>query len=200
MSDSVTRRRIRDHIEKTLGPITKEWEHRADGSQLPFAIAQVDDQPMSGAVSYVTMGLSDWELRFPSGTPARQELVIACHRKHAVENVQGLLAGLAVERSQSRRALARGEVEGPAGPLLPTTELQALYASLPVYFTESFSKDASTTPPTHFMWLVPISVEEASFVSRQGWNAFEDLLVKQDPDLLDLTRHKVRVPPIQLVK
>lgn len=200
MTITVGRERVRKHIQQTLGPILKEWEERVDGSLVPFAIAQLDEQPASHASCFVTMGLSDAELRFPSGKPTRQELVFACHRAHASKNVQGLLAAVALERTESGRAFARGDVEGPAGFLFPTTSLQALYASLPSYFPDPFSKDTRTTPSTHFMWMIPITAAEASFVAREGWSAFEDELVKQDPDLLDLNRKEIKFPALRLTK
>jgi suppressor of fused protein SUFU len=200
MSASVTRKRVREHIRKTLGPISREWEERADGSALPFAIAQVDEQPASRAVTFVTMGLSESDLRFPSGKPTRQELLFSCYGADVEKNIQGLLAGLAMERVSKQRAFARGDVEGPAGPLFPSTRFEALYASLPAYFSDTFANNSATVPPTHFMWLVPITPGEAEFVNREGWSAFEDLLVKQDPDLLDLRRAEIKLPPVRLAK
>src|SRR6266404_2172370 len=200
MTISVGRERVRKHIQQTLGPILKEWEERADGSVLPFAIAQLDEHPASDAACFVTMGLSDAEMRFPSGNLTRQVLVFACHRAHALKNVQGLLAAVALERTQSGRAYARGDVEGPAGFLFPSTNLQALYASLPSYFPDAFAKDTHTSPSTHFMWMIPITASEASFVAREGWSAFEDELVKQDPDLLDLNRTEINFPATRLTK
>ena len=198
MTKSVGRERVRKHIQQTLGPILKEWEERTDGSSLPFAVAQLDEQPASDATCFVTMGLSDAELRFPSGTPTRQELVFACHPAHMLENVQGLLAAVALERMKSGRAFARGDVEGPAGFLFPSTNLQALYASLPAYFPDAFAKGRRTSPSTHFMWMIPITAGEASFVSREGWSAFEDELVKQDPDLLELNRTEIKFPALRV--
>lgn len=198
MTKSVGRERVRKHIQQTLGPILKEWEERIDGSPLPFAIAQLNEQPASDATCFVTMGLSDAELRFPRGTPTRQELVFACHPAHMLENVQGLLAAVALERMKSGRAFARGDVEGPAGFLFPSTNLQALYASLPSYFSDAFAKDTHTSPPTHFMWMIPITAGEASFVARVGWGVFEDELVRQDPDLLDLNRPEIKFSTLRL--
>jgi hypothetical protein len=200
MTISVGRERVRKHIQQTLGPILNEWQERLDGSLLPFAIAQLDEQPASHASCFVTMGLSEAELRFPSGNPTRQELVFACERAHASKNVQGLLAAVALERTESGRAFARGDVEGPAGILFPSTNLQALYASLPSYFPDAFARDTTTSPSTHFMWMIPITAAEASFISREGWNAFEDELVKQDPDLLDLNRAEIKFPALRLTK
>jgi hypothetical protein len=200
MTISAGRERVRKHIRQTLGPILKEWEERVDGLLLPFAIAQLDAQPASHANCFVTMGLSDAELQFPSGNPMRQELVFACHRAQASRNVQGLLAAVALERTESGCAFARGDVEGPAGFMFPSTNLQALYASLPSYFPDGFSKDTHTSPSTHFMWMIPITAAEASFVARGGWSAFEDELVKQDPDLLDLNRTEIKFPALRLTK
>lgn len=191
---SITRSRIRNHIRKTLGPISREWNERTDGSALPFAIAQINDQPVLDAITLVTIGLSEWELCFPSGAPTRQELLFSCYSSFLDANVQGLLGAVALACVDEGRALARGAVEGPAGPLLPSTRLEALYASLPAYFSDRFATNNTTAPPSHFMWIVPITAGEAEFATHEGWSRFEDLLVRQNPDLLDLNRQQLVLP------
>jgi hypothetical protein len=194
----MTRVRIRDHIRNTLGPITREWEEENDGARLPFSIVEVAGQPTTHAVTFATVGLSDAALHFPSGKLARQELVFACHDSSRHENIHGLLGVVALDRTKDGNALARGEVKGPAGLLPGATRLEALYASLPAYFPDSFALARSTEPATHFLWLIPITVGEAEFVRREGWSRFEDLIVQQDPDLLDLERSEIELPRLHL--
>jgi hypothetical protein len=111
------------------------------------------------------------------------------------QKVSGLLATVALDSATTGRAIARGEVEGPAGPLFDGSRLEALYASLPAYFPDAFAVCEQSEPPTHFLWMIPITRTEAAFVKSHGWSRFEDLLVKFDPDLLDLNRGEIELPP-----
>lgn len=195
---SLTRSRVRDHITSTLGPISKEWEESTEGTLLPFSIVRIDGCPMPGAFSLVTVGLSERELVFPSGASARQELLLSCYDRYAPLNVQGLIGLVALECAGRNQALARGEVLGPSGPVLDKLRMEALYASLPAYAPDAFATCSATSPRTHFMWLVPITRVEAELVTRKGWKSFEELVVKQDPDLLDLERPEMAIPALWL--
>jgi hypothetical protein len=58
-----------------------------------------------------------------------------------------------------------------------------------VYFDDDFlSVVLENGVETAVVWLVPIGASEASFVRERGWDAFEEELARQDPDLLDLNR------------
>ncbi|MEY4576644.1 MAG: hypothetical protein RL701_1347 [Pseudomonadota bacterium] len=69
--------------------------------------------------------------------------------------------------------------------------VSALYASLPVVFPEGVDTLQDTTPPTVFVWLVPLPAAEAACVESSGWNELEDLWEATDPDLFDLYRRSV---------
>ena len=40
-------------------------------------------------------------------------------------------------------------------------------------------------------WMIPITRAEAEFAATEGWESFEDVLARSDPDLLDM--HRVSV-------
>jgi hypothetical protein len=188
------RDRVRTHVEKYLGPIGREWAELESGQSLPFSVVEVKGSPVVRTTSLVTVGFSDAILRFPSGRPTRQELVLAYDNVFAQENTQGLIARVGLDRIESGRAVARGETIGPNGRLFPSSRLEALYGALPVYFPEHFGVSRETDPPTNFLWLVPVGPNEVRFVRECGWEAFEDLMVKTDPDLLDMDRREIDLP------
>ncbi|MEV7404891.1 suppressor of fused domain protein [Streptomyces sp. NPDC091267] len=65
----------------------------------------------------------------------------------------------------------------------------ALYAALPVYFDDDFfSVTIENGSDVAIVWLVPITSAEADFVRVKGWQAFEQALAAQDPDLVDIDR------------
>ncbi|MEV4148370.1 suppressor of fused domain protein [Amycolatopsis sp. NPDC049691] len=106
----------------------------------------------------------------------------------------GLLGQVAEELLASHEALLRGDVVGPRGPLVPGSEMQALYAAIPVYQDDDFAAvDLADGTRAAIVWLVPISAGEAAYVASHGWKAFEDELVRHDPDLLDLGRAELPV-------
>ena len=76
-----------------------------------------------------------------------------------------MLQQIADEFIQTGCAPLRGQVFGPRGPLIPGSELAALYAAIPVYFPDDFAAHQSAEWTTVFVWLVPISASEAKCVS-----------------------------------
>ncbi|WP_067856012.1 suppressor of fused domain protein [Aeromicrobium erythreum] len=94
---------------------------------------------------------------------------------------------------ESERALLRGDVVGPAGPITEGSRLTSFYVTSPVYFTDEFATYAGPAGEVVVAWLVPVSDAEAGLVARAGWEAFENEFVLGDPDLVDFHR-----PPMQV--
>lgn len=106
-------------------------------------------------------------------------------------NAAGLLFQVASELIASGRGLLRGQVIGPRGPLFDSSPTTALYAAPPVYLPDGFAECDTGTTTIVMTWLVPITDAEARYVRDRGWSAFEDVLVAEDPDLVDLSRSPV---------
>ena len=109
----------------------------------------------------------------------------------APDRVVSLLHQVGTMALGSRRALLRGDVIGPAGALVPESELTALYVTMPVYFPTEFGTYTAPDGDVVIAWLVPITTREADFISDQGWDRFEDQLAEQDPDLIDFQRSAI---------
>jgi hypothetical protein len=176
-----------EHYERHLGELDGAWSETAAGEQLPAKVLRFRDAPMKGLTTFGTLGLSEAELSLPNGRAVRQELLMSCHEPQQ-ENVAGVLPAVASDLLADRRAVARGAVLGPAGPLFDETPLTALYCSVPVFFDDDFKVSNATEPPTVFVLLVPIADDEAQFVASNGWAPFERHLESTDPDLFDLSR------------
>lgn len=176
------------HVELHLGPIEGGWSKYTNGTVAPFTIVRFRDQPHPGVSTYLTLGLSNHVISLASGRPVRQELLLSADRRFDSWNIPGLLGTVGREVLTRHQGLLRGEVLGPAGPLLPGSSLEALYCASPVHFPDSFAVCGSTSPPTVFVWLIPIASEEAEAVRSHGWSHFEDVLVTKKPDLFDLER------------
>jgi hypothetical protein len=183
---------LSEHLEKHLGSIAGGWSETRAGSELDFQIVLLQNAPMKTACTLTTLGLSGALLDQGDGSFIRQELLFACYEKFRFCDPQNLIAGVASQVLQSRHALHRGRVLGPLGPLFDSSpRLQALYCAVPVYFPRPFHTYAETSPVTIFVWLLPITTDEATYVETRGWSTFETELSKRDPDLLDLNRRSI---------
>lgn len=69
--------------------------------------------------------------------------------------------------------------------------MTALYPAVPVYLPDDFAECSESNRTIVLTWMVPITDEEAEYVSAHGWESFEDALVAEDPDLTVVDR-----PPI----
>lgn len=174
------------HLERHLGRLERGWGESADGRQLPVQVVQFANPTGGVPLSYATLGLSEHVLRMPSGE-VRHEL-LCCGPSDGSLNPAPLMVTVAEDLIASGRSLVKGQVLGPSGPLLEGTELEALYCAAPVYFPDEFAVMRDVRPPVVIVWLVPISRSEAAFVRDRGWDAFEDLLLERDPNLLDWGR------------
>lgn len=105
--------------------------------------------------------------------------------------VVSLLLQVGLMALTNERALLRGEVIGPAGPITEGSRLMSFYITSPVYFPDELATYAGPAGQVVVPWLVPVSDAEA--VARAGWEALENEFVLRDPDLVDLHR-----PPMQV--
>jgi hypothetical protein len=174
------------HIENHLGNISYSWKSKNEDYRI-FANL-FNDQPEEGVNTFVTTGLSDHILTISEDKSVRQELVFIADTSFKEESIASFLLTFSEFILKKHQALLRGEVIGPANPVIPDTSMNAIYASIPVIFDDSFTIFDAVSPPAVFVWLIPIYEQEAEFLHEQGWEEFEDLLVEQNPDLFDLKR------------
>ena len=183
-----------EHFERTLGPVHTGWSVDPDGAEMPFQVVRFAGGSDADSVGYATVGLSRQALSSPtSGRLIRQELLMLAPESLAPDRVVSLLLQVGSMALGTRRALLRGDVIGPAGALVPGSDLTALYVTMPVYFPDEFAMFAGEDGDVVVAWLVPITTREADFISRHSWDAFEDKLSEQDPDLVDFRRSGLKL-------
>lgn len=182
---------LTEHLETQLGPIVGGWSQTRAGAELEFQVVLFQNAPMRGACTFATVGLSNELLDQGDGTHIRQELLFLCYDRFRFWDPQNLVAAVGAEVLKSRHALHRGRVLGPRGRLFDLSSHEALYCAVPVYFPRPFHTFNETSPETVFVWLMPITDDEADVVAARGWRAFEEELARRNPDLLDLTRKSV---------
>jgi hypothetical protein len=173
-------------LVKSLGRPSTQW-HFADGK---FHVLQFRDQPVRGATTYASIGLSDVPLMQPAGQ-VREEFLFAAWSKHGDLGIPEGLACLAGERVLARRPFLDGEAIGPVGWLGRGVRVNSLLALSPRYFPAALSDPLPLDPPGNFVWLVPITEREAQVVNERSSGMLEEAFEKHDPDLLNLNRRSV---------
>jgi hypothetical protein len=178
------------HIEKYLGTIRHGWNKTPEGGTVPFQIVECTNGMLQGVVSYVTLGLSATPLiSRQSGRTIRQELFLFVRAVDESTEMPRILQTLGLRLLESGVALLRGDVIWTETVRSNLGKLNSFYVTLPVYLPDSFSTHVENNGhPVVLSWLVPISDAEARYVRSEGWSQFEDLLQRENPDLLDLER------------
>ena len=162
------------------------WNQNADGDKMPFQIAEFRSD---GRFFFATLGLARISLHsFESGKMIHHELLIILDEGQEMEFIPSILEQLAMTAVESGHAFLRGQVVGPAGPIVPDSAMEAFYVASPVYLPDSFATYSSDEGDVVIAWLVPISSAEAALVRDAGWKAFEDRLLAENPVLDDLHR------------
>ncbi|NOU86249.1 hypothetical protein GC102_10745 [Paenibacillus sp. LMG 31460] len=179
-----------EFLEKYLGTIQYGWSKNENDQKLPFKIVKYAGGPFPGTVSYSTLGLSNENLTsIVSGKQIRQELIFNAYASFGDNNIPGILQQIGQLALKNKRAYLRGDVIGPNGKIFDNSDLEALYITSPVYFTdEFFTFDIDNKTAIIQAWVIPITSQEADFIKKYGWDKFEDMLVDINPDLIDFNR------------
>lgn len=180
-------------LENELGEIEHGWSVDGTGEKLPFQIVKYKKGPFPGTVTYSTLGLSKVVQDSPvSHKKIRQELLFISGSDLGNQGIPAMLQYVGVRSLQKKTPYLRGDVLGPFGPLFQNATVEALYATIPVYFSDTFQvyKD-DLLGPIVMTWLVPVTSREAEFVRKNGWEKFEDILEEVDPNLIDMSRASI---------
>lgn len=172
------------HYEEHLGPIAGGWsdDERTHGVQ----VVSFEGRPEPGITTFATLGLGRHIVDQPN-SKVRQELLLSAHERFSSDAVASLVLSLAEFVLRRGKALLRGEVIGPAAPVIPGSNLVAVYVTNPSPFEVALTQFPSE-PATVFAYLIPITASEAQLARERGWRWFEDAVVKQAPDIWDLGR------------
>jgi hypothetical protein len=175
-----------EHIERYLGKIEYGWSLKGEMDEVQAV--KISNVPVQGVVAYSTLGLSRNILRMPRDRTVRIELLFAAYERYESSKIASFLLTFGQYVVSGKRSPLRGDVIGPEKPLIPGVRSDSIYCALPVMFNPGLATFSESSPPTVFIWLMPITNLEADFVRTKGWNAFEDCFVRNQPDFWDLDR------------
>ena len=179
------------HMERLLGRFERAWkcpDHAA------VSVLQFGNAPEDGVVTIATFGISLHNLTQRSGQHMRQEVLLtSVGSPNRVDDMVSRAMDACDTILGGHAALPRGKVLGPRGPLGDNTSLEALFCWHAAAFPEELDKFEFRGQPVVFAWLAPISPAEAEYVHSHGHQAFEALLLEQEPDLFDWSRAELPV-------
>jgi hypothetical protein len=177
------------YLEDHLGPISSGFKVEGERVQL----SRFENQPVHGATTLTTLGLSNHELHLADGGSLREELIVAARKESEIDYLGRALHGIAKDILERHHALLRGDVLGPRGPVVPDSTLEAFFCIHPAYWPESFDLFEGPEFEVGFLWLVPITKKESDYIANEGWKPMLDKIEAQDPDLLDLKRPSLKL-------
>jgi len=180
------------HLESRLGRIVGGWRGQASKTPVNVDVVEFSRPPFPEVRAFATIGLSRMPLRSrQSKKMIRQELLWMHRSGTDAPDVFGLLCGV-VSLCAKGHALLRGDVVELGRPFGAESRLSALYATQPAYFPDDFAVcKLESGEPCVVVWLFGVTSREAEFARKEGWDRFEQLLLEQDPDLLDLRRSEL---------
>ncbi|GAA0952014.1 suppressor of fused domain protein [Kribbella koreensis] len=177
-----------EHFEKYLGEIECGWNTDPDGHPMPFQVVRYPQGSGAGSCAFSTLGISGYELDSPSGRGLRQELLMLVTDDHRDGSIPAVLQQVGMMLMERHRAVLLGDLLGPNGPVVAGSPLEAFWVHQPVYQPDDFAVFQDSVV---IAWLIPVSPTEAGYIREEGSEAFKELLIKHDPNLMDLSRASV---------
>lgn len=179
---------VSHHYHRFMGQPVTTWIN----DLYPFQVCRFDDQPYEGCITYATLGMSEFPLKRPDSLEGVQEIVFIAYPAFADRHIEDLLFVVGGNVVRRGTVLLKGEILGPAGPLVRGATVEALLCSSPPYFPDDFDQ-IEQQPPIVMVGLVPITRDEAAYGQSHGWPLLEEQMVEEQPDLADLLRPSMNV-------
>jgi hypothetical protein len=185
------------HLETEFGRVECGWnpDHWRDSA---IQVVEFRHGRIPGVIVLSTVGLSSFDLHSAqSGKRVRQELFVIFKNGQFDPAFAPKLDQIARESARSDRPVLRGEVLHKQGALLANRDFVALYATLPIYYPDTFwSFHDEEQGDTALGWLLPIKANEQVYIRENGWSAFEELMDGAKFDLFDLDRPSLAGGPL----
>jgi len=161
--------------DRHLEPLN--WDKGPIEERVPgFHVLRVDPARPLDAWVYVSIGAStsaeNSGLEFFIMAPAKDDQIVET------------LAMVAHFQSFEAHPLSLGSIINIGRPWFPNSPFDHLVVTLPY----PFGPKLEVAEGARFVWLVPISADEATFIRESGFEAFEDRLESSNVDVIDPKR------------
>jgi hypothetical protein len=177
---------IIEHIEKSLGKISRGWMD--NGTANGLQVVSFQHSPFEHVDAFMTIGLSQHELNISERKKVRQELIWPVSDANLSDLIVSCLFFICELIIKNHSPLLRGQVIRLPKEVVDRLGFDAIYCAIPVFLDDEFATFNGSQPPTVIVWLMPIYKSEANFVDENGWDKFEDILEEKGADLFSLRR------------
>jgi hypothetical protein len=174
------------HIEKYLGKFDSSWAE--ENMKNACNVLGFFNTPIKGVNTYVTAGLNKHILNMPKKRLVREELIISVENNFCSDDIVSFLISFSDFILSKHQALLKGDVIGPYEPIIPNVKTNSIYSTDPFFFDDQFIVLKESSPPTVFVYLMPILESEVKFIHSHGWSQFDNLLEKKMPNIFNLDR------------
>jgi hypothetical protein len=178
------------YLEKHLGTevLRSTAKSNDTGQVLDVSLSLFNHQPATDAFTLASTGMSNKIFKQPDGISIRHELLFCAYNQFRSDKIYENLFDVIAYQLEQDESVCAGELFDCEAPIMPNSPLEAFLFYSPIYFKEALYLFEAIKPPVAFVWAIPIHRKELTFIANEGADAFDDLLEKYDPDLLDLNR------------
>lgn len=156
------------------------WEKGPIEERVPgFHVLRVDPVQAIDAWVYVSVGAST-----PAETSGMEYFIMSPAKDDLIVETLAMISHF---QSFAAHPLTIGSVVDIGRPWIPGSQCDHLVVSLPYPFGPSLE----VAENARFVWLVPITASEASFIRENGFETFEDRLESSGVDVIDPRRHAI---------
>jgi hypothetical protein len=181
------------HLEKQLGKEALRSTAKLNKSAQKFQVtlSLFNDQPVTNAFTLSSIGLSNKVFEQPNKTLIRHEILFSAYNRFRSETIYQCLFNVLDFLFGQEESICIGQTFDYQISVAANSSLEAFLFYKPVYYKEELFIIKEIKPPVFFIWAIPISRNELGFIEKNGMVAFDELLGKHDPDLLDLSRGSI---------
>lgn len=175
-------------LEHNLGPIQDGVSASTWGFQENVMAARFTGVPWPAANTYITLGLSKYELHAGSGH-IRIELLVCANANDASQERAGLLHHLAHQCIETSDALTVDECFALPGRVFSNSAMTALLVTTPFLLDDSVAMfQPIRGDPIRLLMVTPIYETECEWIARHNVQQFIARLARLGEGILDVGR------------
>ncbi|HDS1038592.1 TPA: suppressor of fused domain protein [Stenotrophomonas maltophilia] len=164
-----------------------------DHRQRSVDILTTFNSPEAGLTSISSIGLSDFVLRHAEGHELETRVELCASAEQDARHWDNVVASAAFAIMRDRAAVRPGSViPDILRDYFPSTRMPHVYLVPPFFWNDARFPELKF-PPVAINWLQCIAIHESErqLVERIGGDAFDDMLQRQEMNVLDMHRSPV---------
>jgi hypothetical protein len=175
------------HAISTFGAPPSVWRFTCEREEFSLDIGGCVDRPAAGAVSYTTIGLSDYDVMTCSESPARVELAAACATDRPLfPNILAAAAMLLVR--QQKEVKPGNAIRDVIAEFYPRATVTHLYLTRPFLWGQRLDLLRGEAKNITWFLAVPVTSNELLCLETEGGDGLEQHYRQRRIDMYSLDR------------